>query len=400
MARPNRLSAPFVKSITHTGKTRSGERHGDGNGLSLCVQPSGSKSWVQRLVIHGRQRSFGLGAFPLVSLKEARELAFENRRLARRGDDPLARRRSIPNFATAAATVIDIRAGAWRDAHKSRRQWTSSLTNYAFPRFGATRVDMITSEDVMAVLLPIWTAKNATAQRVRQRISAVMRWCVAQRYRSDDCAGEAVLQALPKRVGLTAQRHHQAVPYDAVGDTVRRIRESQAWAGTKLGFEFLILTACRSGEVRGARWDEMDVAGATWTIPAGRMKAGVEHRVPLQARCVEILTEAKDLADMIAPRPTGNLVFPTSRGKIQQTGAMSRLLHALGEKGVPHGFRSTFRDWASEKTDAPHAVMEAALAHVVPNSVERAYARSDLLALRRDLMERWAAHVCGSPTDH
>ncbi len=365
----------------------------------LVVQPSGSKSWVQRIVIHGRRRTFGLGGYPATSLKAARQMAFSNRALARQGGDPLAlrERRDIPDFATAARKVIDIQAGAWRDAGKSRGQWASSLAAYAFPVIGAKRVDQIASADVMAVLLPIWSSKRVTASRVRQRISAVMRWAVAQGYRGDDPAGAAVLQALPKAVG-TARRHHRALAYRDVGDAVRRVRASQAWLGTKLAFEFAVLTAARSGEVRGARWSEVDLPAATWTIPASRMKAQAEHRVPLSGRCLEILAEARRLPELVASVPAGgDLVFPSIKGKQTSDATISKLLRELGVDAVPHGFRSSFRDWAAERTNSPHAVMEAALAHVVRNQAEAAYARSDLFERRRTLMERWAAYVHAAP---
>ena len=363
----------------------------------LCIQPSGSKSWVQRIIIQGRRRTFGLGGYPATSLKEARRVAFENRALARQGGDPLAlrSRRDIPDFATAAATVIDIQAAAWKEG-KSRRQWESSLTAYAFPSLGRKRVDAVTTADVMAVLLPIWSSKRETASRVRQRISAVMKWSVAQGYRADDPAGAAVLQALPKGAAA-AKRHHRALPYNDVGDAVWRVQGSQAWLGTKLAFEFLVLSGCRSGEVRGARWSEVDLAAETWTIPATRMKAKVEHRVPLSARCLEILGEARCLADLVAPHSTGDLVFPSIRGKPMSDSTVSKLLRELRIDAVPHGFRSSFRDWAAERTNTPHAVMESALAHVVKNAAERAYARSDLFAKRRALMERWAAYISAAP---
>ena len=398
MTLANKLSPAFVRAAKHTGRTQSGERYSDGNGLMLSVQPSGSKSWVQRIVIHGRRRTFGLGGYPAVPLKEARRVAFENRALARQGGDPLAlrARRDIPDFATAAGKVIDIQAGGWKDASKSRRQWESSLAAYAFPAIGAKRVDTITSADVMAAVLPIWSSKRETASRVRQRISAVMKWAVAQGYRPDDPAGSAVLQALPRGVGA-AKRHHRALAYGDVGDAVRRVRASRAWAGTKLAFEFLVLTGCRSGEVRGARWSEVDLAAETWTIPPNRMKAKIEHRVPLPARCMEILGEARCLADLVAPHSTGDLVFPSIRGRELSDSTLSKLIRTLGVDAVPHGFRSSFRDWASERTNTPHAVAEAALAHTIRNQAEAAYARSDLFGKRRTLMERWAAYISAAP---
>lgn len=394
MSAGNRLSPAFVKAARHSGRTRFGERHSDGNGLMLCIQPSGSKSWVQRIVIHGRRRTFGLGGYPSVALKDARRMAFENHALARQGGDPLAlrTRRDIPDFATAAAKVIDIQAGGWKDAGKSRRQWESSLAAYAFPVFGTKRVDVVASADVLAAVLPIWASKRETASRVRQRISAVMKWAVAQGYRADDPASAAVLQALPKGVG-TAKTHHRALPYGEVAEAVRRVRASNAWLGTKLAFEFLVLTAGRSGEVRGAQWSEVDFAATTWMIPAHRMKARLPHRVPLSVRCLEVLEESKGLASLIAPAAAGDLVFPSITGRKLSDSTISKLLRELGIDAVPHGFRSSFRDWAAERTDAPHAVMEAALSHIVPNAAERAYARSDLFERRRTLMEQWASHV-------
>ena len=391
----DKLSPAFVTAVRHTGKTRSAERYADGHGLMLCVQPSGSKNWIQRLVIHGRRRSFGLGGFPLVSLQEARQAAFENRKVARQGGDPLALRvrRDVPDFATAAATVIAMYAGGWKASGRSRTQWENSLSIYVLPHIGAKRVDAITSFDVLAVLRPIWATKRETARRVRSRISIVMRWAIAQNYRVDDPAAAAVLQALPKHLP-TPQRHHPALPHDKVAGALQRVRESGAWRGTKLAFELLVLTAVRSGEVRGATWDEIDFDAATWTVPAARMKARVAHRVPLVPRSLEILAEAKSL---VAPRPTNNVVFPSLRGKVQADAAMSRLLLKLGVPAVPHGMRSSFRDWAAER-GTQYEVIEAALAHVVRSAVVRAYARSDFFDMRRPLMEQWAQYVAGPKT--
>ena len=384
----NKLSPAFVRGAKHSGRTQGGERHADGNGLMLSIQPGGTKSWVQRIVIHGQRRTFGLGGYPLVGLAEARQIAHDNRALARKGGDPLAlrARRDIPDFATATEQVIDIQAAGWKD-QTSRMQWESSLSRFAFPVLGTKRVDTITSADVLAAVLPIWATKRVTAGRVRQRISAVMRWAIAQGFRDNDPAGEAVLQALPKGVAKP-KAHHKALPYSEVADAVRRVREGDAWSGIRLALEFLVLTATRSAEVRGATWGEVDLAAATWTIPAERMKAKAEHRVPLAQRSIELLREAKGIAR------DGGLLFRGIKGGMVHPTAMNDLLRSLSIPGTPHGFRSTFRDWASERTNTPHAVMEAALAHTIPNAAERAYARSDLFDKRRALMERWSAHVC------
>lgn len=389
------LTAAFAMNVKHSGETKGAERHGDGGGLGLMlnVQPRGTKSWVQSLVILGKRRTFGIGGYPSVSLKRAREVARENKRIAREGGDPLAerealKRRAPPSFADAAHEVIGLLESGWSSV-KSRTQWESSLRNYAYPRIGRMRVDAITSADVIGVLSLIWATKRETASRVRQRISAVMRWSIACGHRLDDPAGEAVLQVLPR--GRAPVKHHRALPYFEVGRAITRIHESNAALATKLGLEFLILTAGRSGEVRSATWDEVDMVARIWTVPAARMKARRAHRVPLTDRCVEILHAASSI-----PNSSQGLIFPSPRGKVLSDNTLSKLLRDLGVPAVPHGFRSTFRDWASERTSTSHAVMEAALAHVIPNAVEAAYARSDLLESRRRLMQSWSAFVAES----
>ena len=382
-----KLTARFAETVTKPG------RHGDANGLYLVVKPSGAKSWVLRTVVRGRRCDMGLGGYPLVSLAEAREAAFANRKLARAGGDPLAlkRRSDIPVFEEAARTVIEIHKPTWRDGGKSAGQWTSSLRQYAFPRLASKPVDAITTADVMAVLLPIWAEKSVTARRVRQRISAVMKWAVAQGYRGDNPAGDAIASALP-RVG-NRRRHFRSVHHTEAGDAIRAVWEAQAPLSARLAFEFLVLTATRSGEVRGASWSEFDVDAATWTIPDERMKGGREHRVPLSNRALAILEEARTLDD------GSGLAFPAPTGRKPMSGsALSKVLRELGIDAVPHGFRSTFRDWCSESARVPREVAEACLAHVV-KGVEGAYARSDLLDRRRKLMDRWAAYLASDAGD-
>ena len=376
-----KITARFAEAVKKPG------RYGDGNGLYLLVKPSGSKSWVLRTVVHGRRRDMGLGGYPLVSLAEARAAAFENRKLARAGGDPLALRRrpNIPTFEEAARTVIEIHKPTWRTGGKSAKQWESSLRRYAFPRLEAMAVDTITTADVMAVLLPLWTEKAETARRVRQRISAIMKWAIAQGYRGDNPAGDAIAAALPK-VSDTP-KHFRALHHSETGDAIRAARGSQASLSVRLAFEFLVLTAARSGEVRHALWSEFDMEAAIWTIPGERMKTGREHRVPLSGRALKILEEAWALDD------GSGLVFPSpARGKPIAASTLSKLLHDLDIDAVPHGFRSTFRDWCSESAQAPRDLAEACLAHVV-RGVEGAYARSDLLDRRRTLMERWAGYL-------
>ena len=387
MKRPARLSASFVRAISIPG------RYGDGRGgfgLSLLVKDSvsvpgrQSKTWSRRLRIDGKPTNIGLGPYPLVTLAEAREMALENARAVRQGSDPRSATNSaVPTFARALDAVIDLHSANWRDRGRSEKQWRASMETYALPRMGRRPVDAISSADVLAVLLPIWNEKRETARRVRQRISATMKWAIAQGHRQDDPAGDAISEALPKNVN--GKTHLKALPYREVEVALKRIRDTRAHPTTKLGLEFLILTAARSGEVRGARWDEINLDSATWTIPAERMKAGKEHRVPLSAQAVAVLTSAREYAN------DSGLLFPGPSGRVVTSTAYSKLLHENGVGCVPHGFRSSFRDWCSE-TGQPRELAEHALAHVV-KGVEGAYQRSDLFNRRRALMAVWADHV-------
>ena len=388
------LTHARVKALRHSGKTGGQERHADGNGLALAISTTNAKSWVQAITIHGTRRTFGLGPFPLVSLAEAREKAASNRKIALDGGDPRRPKRRPPTFREAAEQTIALLESGWRNS-KSRAQWQSSLNAYAHPAIGEARIDQITSADVLAILTPIWGTKRETAQRVRQRISAVMRFAIAAGHRADNPAGEAVLSALPRQ--RPPVKHHAALPHAQVADAIRLVHRTDAWIGTKLTFEFLVLMAARSGEVRGAVWDEFDFEAATWTIPAQRMKANAEHRVPLSSRAIDVLRQAKTITSPpMTPAHRGcKLVFPSAKAKPISDSTVSKLLRDNGIKAVPHGFRSSFRDWAQETTDTPHAVMEAALAHTIPSAVERAYARSDLFDRRRKLMDQWAEYVKG-----
>ena len=371
-------------------------RYGDGNGLYLNIAPSGGKSWVQRIVVDGRRRDIGLGPYPAVSLARARAIAHDNRTAVAEGRDPVAEKResreasrrpapSIPTFAEAAARVVELRRPTWSNP-KHAAQWESTLATYVHPVIGRKTVDSVTPADAMDVLTPIWTTKPETARRVRQRMETVMDWVVTQGYRLDNPAGRSLLKVLPPVKSL--KEHRQALPYVQVPGAVARVRESTADTPTKLAFEFLVLTASRSGEVRAAEWGEMDWEAATWEVPAARMKTRRPHRVPLSGRAMEILQEALSFAD------GQGLVFPATRsGKGASPMTFTALLRRLGIPAVPHGFRSSFRDWVIERTSTPWAVAEAALAHVVGNSTEAAYMRSDLFEQRRALMDRWAEYV-------
>ena len=379
------LSAAFVRTVTRPG------RYCDGQGLYVLVLPTGARCWVQRLVIKGRRRELGLGGYPLVSLAEAREMAFAQRKMARAGGDPLASKRRAQGqltFEAAAARVLEQQRPGWRNP-KHAEDWPRSLRAYAFPRIGGVPVSEVTTADVLAILTPIWHTKPETARRVRQRIGAVMKWAVAMGYRPDNPAGDVLGQALCRQQAIV--QHMRALPHGEVADAITTVWASKAFVTTRRAFEFLVLTAARSGEVRLATWDEMDLDAAVWTIPAARMKAKRDHRVPLSARAMAILTDAGGRSE-----GTG-LVFPNPRGKPLSDITLSKLIKELGIAAVPHGFRSSFRDWAAEQTNTPREVVEAALAHTVRNPTEAAYARSDLFERRRRLMDDWAAYLNGQP---
>ena len=376
------LSAAFVRSAPPG-------RHADGNGLYLFVQPTETRSWVQRLVIRGRRRELGLGAATLVPLAKARELALANRMLARSGGDPLADKRrvqGVPTFAEAAQRVLEQKRGGWRGRWHAQN-WIRSLERYAFPRIGGRPVSEVNTADVLEILTPIWHAKAETARAVRQRIRSVLEWAIALDMRNDNPC-DRVLPVLGPQNDIVT--HRQALPHKDVAAAIESVRTSAAQPAVKLAFELLVLTAARSGEVRLATWTEMDMAGRVWTISAARMKAKREHRVPLCGRAVEILDAARALG-------AGNsLVFPMRSGKPIGMSTLPKMLEYQRIAAVPHGFRSSFRDWAAERTNHPREVIEAALAHVVQNKVEAAYARSDLFERRRLLMNDWEAYLAES----
>ena len=389
LERPYRLSARFVETIQEPG--RYGDGRGSG-GLTLRVKRTArghlAKSWGQRISIDGQPRNLGLGTWPHVSLAEARQKCVLNLLARQRGELVTGRRRTVPTFAEAVEKVIAVHSAGWKAGSRSEKLWRSSLRDYAMPKLGRRPVNRIHTSDVMAVLLPIWNDKRETAKRVRTRISAVMRWAVAQGYREDNPAGAAISAALPRN-GVRP-RHHPALPYAEVSAAIQTVRTSGAYPATALAFEFLVLTACRNGEVRGALWKEMDLAGREWRIPAERMKANREHRVPLSGGALAVLQEARALAD------GSGVVFPSARGGPLNEVAIAKLVRQLGIGAVPHGFRSSFRDWAAECSDAPREVCELALAHVNTNAIEAAYRRTDLFERRRALMEQWAAFLAGT----
>ena len=384
----NALSAAVVRALMIPGT------YSDGNGLTLRVEPSGTKHWVQRVTIGGRRRNIGLGSFPAVSLADARELAAENQRVIRQGRDPFVekrraaeelRRPAVPTFAEAAERVIDMRRPTWSNA-KHASQWTNTLATYAHPVIGRKAVDEVTTADVLAILTPIWTVKSETASRVHQRLETIFDWVIAQGWRLDNPAGKPVIRALPRVSRLKS--HHRALPPADVPAALKAVRESNSDPATRLAFEFLVLTTARSNEVRLAVWSEMDLEAATWTIPAERMKARRIHEVPLSGRALEILSQARDLESQ-----DNGLVFPAVRsGKAMSDMTFTVLLRRLEIPAVPHGFRSSFKNWcnSSPDGDTKRLLGEAALAHNLGNATETAYATDELLEPRRPLMEEWA----------
>ena len=377
------LTAAFVRAAPPG-------RHADGNGLYLFVQPSGTRSWVQRLVIRGRRRELGLGAATLVPLAKAREQALANRMLARSGGDPLSEKRRVqhvPTFAEAAQRLLEQKRGGWRGQWHAKNWWRS-MERYAFPRIGIRPVSEVNTADVLEILTPIWHVKAETARAVRQRIRSVIELAIALDMRNDNPC-DRVLPVLGPQNDIVT--HRRALPHRDVAAAIETVRAGSAQPAVKLAFEFLVLTATRSGEVRGAQWAEIDTTDHVWTVSAQRMQAKREHRVPLCGRALEILDAARALGD-------GNPhVFPMRSGRPFSASTLVKTLQNLRVVAVPHGFRSSFRDWAAEETDHPREVIEAALAHVVQDRVEAAYARSDLFERRRLLMDDWAEYLKGRP---
>jgi integrase len=375
------LTATRVRALQKPG------RYLDGNGLYLEVEPSGSKRWTLRTVIHGKRCDVGLGGLSVVSLAQAREEAARLRGIARVGGDPIAEKRkarqTVPTFEEAARRVHASQSKSFRN-EKHKEQWISTLKTYAFPVFGSRRVDHVDSSDVLKALSPIWLEIPETARRVRQRIRTVFDWSKAAGFRSGDNPVEGISKALPKH--NTQQEHFAAMPYADVPAFVRRLRDYEG-ISTRLAFEFLILTAARTSEVLNAEWRELDLEAKIWTIPADRMKAKREHRVPLSERCVEIIESAKKIAD------GGQYVFPGATPKEPPSNMVFNmaLRHMKQANCTPHGFRSSFRDWSEEKTNFPRSVTEAALAHAVKDKTEAAYRRTDLFERRRKLIDAWAA---------
>ncbi|WP_428096950.1 tyrosine-type recombinase/integrase [Candidatus Rariloculus sp.] len=386
MANPATLTARFCETVTTAG------RYGDGRGgygLALNVKPMSngrtSKSWTQRLVIGGKPTNIGLGRFPLVSLAAARKRAVENATIVHKGHDP--RDGGVPTFRSAMETVLKLDAKRWRGGEhgRSAEQWRESLSKYALPIIGSKRIDKITSNDVIAIVGPIWHTTPTTAKRVRQRIGRIMAWAVGKNYIAENTATKDVTGALGKPDAKT--KHFAWVPFKQVSNALFLIRNSKAEQAVKLAFELLILTAARSQEIREMTWAEVDLDEKVWTISSDRMKKGETHRQPLSTRSIEVLREARSLTN-----GTG-LVFPRANGATIKDDMFPRLAKALELNGTPHGMRTSWRVWASECSSISEAGIERQLSHKVPNEAQAAYDQSDRFDERRECMQQWSEYV-------
>ena len=385
-------------------ETARAGRHQDGRGLFLNVSKTGGKRWILRFQLNGRRRDMGLGSWPEISLADARQMAEEARKLVAKGIDPIEARQQaetqIPIFTQAAAAFIRANRHGWAN-YKHKMQWTATLKTYARPVIGGKPVDQITTEDVLQILQPIWSGKTETAKRVQGRIENILDFAAARRWR--DPVNPArwrghLDKLLPRPNRVKTVRPQPAMPWQELPGFMAELSRLKSISAQAL--QMLILTAARTGEIIGAQWDEIDIDAAIWTIPASRMKARKEHRVPLSPAAMKIIEGL--------PRVKGNdHLFPgRHRGRPLSNMAMLELMRGMGygvrgERGpyVPHGFRSTFRDWAGEVSSFPRDVCEMALAHVIENKAEAAYRRGDLFDKRRNLMNAWANYCFSAGAD-
>lgn len=379
-----KLTAARLMSLTKPG------RYSDGDGLFLVVKPAGGRNWVLRAACGIKRRDIGLGPLKSVDLKDAREAAYQIRRQIAQGLDPVLERRrkrqAIPNFRDAAKIVHSEHKASWKNG-KHRNQWLSTLETYAFPKLGNRLVSDIGAPEIRDVLAPIWLSKPETARRVRQRIGTVLDWACVKGFRQTEAPLRSLSKGLPRQP--RKDRHFAAMNYGDVPEFIKRLQARESVG--RLALETLILTAARSGEIRYARWPEIDLDDGVWSIPAERMKMNRPHVVPLSPEAISVLHRA---AKFRAP-PT-DLVFPGQKLKKPLSDmSLLKILRDMDLGVTVHGFRSAFRDWVADQTDYPGEVAEAALAHAIPNKVEAAYRRTDFLEKRRDLMRDWASYCLG-----
>lgn len=389
------LSALAVSKLKEPGRYAVG----GADGLHLRVT-EGSRSWVFRVQVGSTRRDLGLGAYPAVGVAEARELARTQRKLILSGEIPVAPKKEAKkkiqevqaatrSFKECAEALITSKSSEWRNP-KHRQQWENTLATYVYPTIGNLSVSSIELAHVLACLEPIWVVKTETATRIRGRIESVLSFATVRGFRSGENPARwrgHLDSILPAPGKVQKVEHHEAMPIDDVPAFMQQLAGKDG--NSIRALEFLILTAARSGEVRGAHWDEFDLEKQIWTVPAGRMKAGVEHRVPLSVEAMAALKKAHAIDG-------SRLVFAAPRGGQLSDMALTQAMRRMALKCVPHGFRSTFRDWCGERTNYPRELAEQALAHVLGNKVEAAYRRGDALEKRRIMMQAWADHVEGS----
>lgn len=428
-----KLSVKQIQSAKYPPNRKGGSYLlADGNGLYLQITPAGTKSWIFRFQLNGKGQYMGLGSVLSgdktgLSLADARLKAAEAKALVRRGINPKdhrdnerqkavldLRQNTIEQitFQTVARDYISAQSMGWSNP-KHRKQWPSTLETYVFPLIGDRPIGKLEADDIEAILKPIWTKVPETASRVRGRLEKIFDYAASRGFREGNNPASwkgCLAHRLPPISRIKRTRHHPALPWKFVPSFVRELRENESVSAAAL--LFCILNASRSAEVRSATWSEIDFDNRIWTIPAERMKAGREHRVPLSLQSIEVLTQVDKLK-----RGRGSIIFPSRKGSgsiALSDMALSQLIRGMnetengfpkkwidssGRSVVPHGFRSSFRDWCEEATTTPHAVSEAALAHVVANKVEAAYRRTDLFDKRRILMADWGAYCwSGSET--
>lgn len=375
-------------------QTAKAGKHSDGNGLFLLVKETGGKSWVLRYQINGRRRDLGLGAYPYVSLLEAREKVIALKKQIKEGFDPLSERQKQKdiNFYKASTDFINSKKSEWKNA-KHASQWTATLETYVYPFIGEINVKNIEVSDIHNLLSKIWTLKPETANRVRGRIESILDYTTALKYRTGENPARwkgNLDHLLPKANKIKAVKHHEALPYQNISEFMALLNKREGISARAL--EFLILTTVRTKNVREARWNEIDLDNKIWIIPADKMKADKEHRVPLCDKAIDILSLCK--------QSDNGLVFASQSKADKQQETMlsdmslSAVLKRMNYNDITvHGFRSTFRDWAGETTHYPREVIEHALAHQLKDKAEASYARGTLLAKRRELMQDWEKFI-------
>ena len=381
-----KLTALKIRSLTAPG------RYSDGDGLFLEINGKGAASWILRVQANGKRQDIGLGSAKAVSLKDARDAAFTLRKKIAQGIDPVAERKQerfvVPTFREAAKSVHEEHKEGWKNG-KHQQQWLTTLETYAFPSLGDLPVNEIEGPAIRDVLAPIWLSKPETARRVRQRIASVLDWSCAKGFRASEAPVRSISKGLPRQPKKDG--HFAAMAYVDIPGFVAELR-SRVSVG-RVALEMLILTAARSGEVRGSTWSEFDLDKQLWTVPAERMKMGRTHAVPLSTAAIDALSRAEQFrvsaSDLVFPGP--NVKRPMSDM------TLLKILRDMDLGVTVHGFRSAFRDWVAERTNYPGEVAEAALANTVANKVEAAYRRTDFLEKRRLLMQDWATFCLSCP---